>query len=504
MGVTQDSRRVEPGALFVAVQGGGTDGHQYIPEAIQRGAAAILGTQALSGLPVPYLRVSDSRRALAYLAAAFYRFPARQLTVLGVTGTDGKTTTANMIYHILRYAGLKAGLLSTVNAQIGGQVLDTGFHVTTPEAPEVQSYLAQMVAAGLTHVVLEATSHGLEQERVAACEFDLGVVTNITHEHLDYHGSYEAYRAAKSRLLTGLAETAPKPRGNFRVAVINRDDGSYPYLRQVLEPHEGRLRQVSYGLNPQAQVRAENVQQLPEGLRLEMIGPGYRTPIETHLLGEYNAANCLAAFAAAVEGLGLDVEAAQAGIAALEGIPGRMETIHMGQEFLAIVDFAHTPNALRKALQAARQLAGGRVIAVFGSAGLRDRAKRRMMAETSAELADMTVLTAEDPRSESLEGILAEMADGAEAKGGVEGKTFWRIKDRGEAIRFAVSRAQPGDVVLACGKGHEQSMCFGAVEYAWDDRIAMRAALADLLGITGPVAPVLPTSQIKKMDADKR
>jgi UDP-N-acetylmuramoyl-L-alanyl-D-glutamate--2,6-diaminopimelate ligase len=217
-------------------------------------------------------------------------------------------------------------------------------------------------------------------------------------------------------------------------------------------------------------------------------------PVETHLIGEYNVSNCLAAITATVEGLGLKPEDARGGIAALPGIPGRMELIELGQDFLAIVDFAHTPNALRRALEAARQLTHGRVICVFGSAGLRDRLKRRMMAETSAELADLTVLTAEDPRTESLDDILAEMAAGALARQGVEGRTFWRIPDRGAAIRFALGLAEPGDVVMACGKGHEQSMCFGETEYPWDDRIAMRAALSDLLGIPGPAMPRLPTS----------
>jgi UDP-N-acetylmuramoyl-L-alanyl-D-glutamate--2,6-diaminopimelate ligase len=195
-GICLDSRQISPGCIFVALEGGNTDGHRYIPEAIRSGAAAVVGTRPLQDLPVPYLQVEDSRRALADLSAAFYGFPARSLTVVGVTGTDGKTTTANLIYHILQAAGLRAGMISTVNALIGDQVLDTGFHVTTPEAPDVQRYLAQMVAAGLTHVVLEATSHGLEQQRVANCEFDLALVTNISHEHLDFHGTYAAYRAA--------------------------------------------------------------------------------------------------------------------------------------------------------------------------------------------------------------------------------------------------------------------------------------------------------------------
>ena len=492
-GIALDSRRVQAGNLFVALEGGVTDGHRYIPNAVQRGAAAVAGTQALEGLAVPYLRVRDGRRALAYLSAAFYGFPARQLTVIGVTGTDGKTTTATLIYHILKAAGLKAGMISTVSALIGVQAIDTGFHVTTPEAPDVQRYLAQMAAAGLTHVVLEATSHGLDQQRVAACDFDLAVVTNITHEHLDYHGSFAAYRGAKGRLFTALAETPPKPGGNPRLAVLNRDDDSFQFLTDLIQPYSPPIHQVSYGLSTEAMVRAEGIADHPSNLRFLASGPGYHIPIETQFLGDYNVSNCLAAIAATVTGLGLEPGAAQQGIAGMPGIPGRMETIDLGQEFLAIVDFAHTPNALRRALQAARSLTHGRVIAVFGSAGLRDRAKRRMMAETSAELADLTVLTAEDPRTEPLEAILAEMATGAQARGGVEGRSFWRVPDRGQAIRFALSLARPGDVVIACGKGHEQSMCFEETEYPWDDRVALRAALAELLGVEGPRMPVLPT-----------
>ncbi len=539
--IIADSRQVQPGALFVACTGGAADGHGYIPDAIAKGAAAVVGEQEtsevsedLGGLiPVPYIQVENSRQALAYLAAAFYGYPARKLTMIGVTGTDGKTTTTNLLYQILLTAGIKAGMISTVNAVIGDQALDTGFHVTTPDAPDVQRYLSMMLAAGLTHVVLETTSHGWAQYRVDACEFDIGVVTNITHEHLDYHGSYEAYRAAKARLFQSLAETQVKPQGNPRLAVLNRDDSSYEYLSAIIRSAIRHLQSaISYGLGEGADVRAESIEYDSFGLRFMVKSDKIRVAINSNLVGAFNVSNCLAALAAAVAGLGIDPETAARGIAAFPGIPGRMERIELGQPFTAIVDFAHTPNALRVALETVREMldisprrndpqrtgAGeregiltfakadktsrasllrgkkrGRIIAIFGSAGLRDREKRRMMAEVSAELADITVLTAEDPRTESLDDILEEMADGARSKGGVEAQTFWRVPDRGEAIRFGVQMAQPRDVVIACGKGHEQSMCFGVTEYPWDDRVAMRAALAELMGVEGPGMPFLPT-----------
>jgi UDP-N-acetylmuramoyl-L-alanyl-D-glutamate--2,6-diaminopimelate ligase len=488
VGLVSDSRLVQPGYLFVALVGGTTDGHSYISAALDRGAVAVVGTRPSQGLNVPYLRVDDSWMALPHLAAAFYGFPARGLTMIGVTGTDGKTTTTNLIYRILQAAGIKSGMISTISAVIGEQVLDTGFHVTTPDAPDVQRYLAQMVGRGITHVVLEVTSHGLSQYRADACEFDVAVVTNITHEHLDYHGSYEAYRSAKARLFTSLGSTLPKSQGNPRKAILNRDDSSFDYLSRV---SAGLA--LSYGFHSDADIRPIEIKHEVEGLSFVAIGKGHQIPIHCHLEGDFNISNCLAAISATVFSLDVTPEAAQAGIASLKLVPGRMERIDLGQNFISIVDFAHTPNALQNALQSVRQITHGKVIAVFGAAGLRDRQKRRMMAETSTELADLTILTAEDPRTELLDDILAEMATGASTKGGVEGQTFWRIPDRGEAISFAISLAQPGDVVIACGKGHEQSMCFGETEYAWDDRTAMRAAILEHLGVQGPPMPYLPT-----------
>ena len=494
-GIRIDSREVENGNLYLALQGTRVDGHDYIQDAVAAGAAVVLGTQPWEdylGLGVPYFQVGDSRAALASAAAAWYGYPARRLVVIGVTGTDGKTTTANLIFHILKAAGLKAGLISTVNAVIGDRVLDTGFHVTTPEAIDVQYYLSEMVKAGISHIVLEATSHGLAQKRVAACEFDLGVVTNITHEHLDYHGDYQSYLEAKAELFSLISGTCEKPIPVNKVGVLNRDDRSYPALHALLA--DLGLQEISYGLTSGVDFQADQVSSGPGGIGFKILREEEEQPIYTHLLGEYNVSNCLAAAAVCRAGLGVDWEVIQAGIRDLDGIPGRMESLDLGQDFLVIVDFAHTPNALKRALLSAREMTAGRVLAVFGSAGLRDKAKRRLMAEVSAELADCTILTAEDPRTEALADILAEMAEGAAAKGGVEGESFWRVEDRGEAIRKALEFARPGDVVLICGKGHEQSMCFGATEYPWDDRLAAKAALAEYLGQEGPEMPVLPTS----------
>ncbi len=487
-GISIDSRRVRPGDLFVARKGESVDGHDFIQDAIARGAVAVAGDREMEKLGVPYVRLENSRQALSWLAASFYGYPARKLRVIGVTGTDGKTTTCNLLYQILTAAGIKAGMISTVNAIIGEAVLDTGFHVTTPDAHDVQQYLARMLQAGLTHVVLETTSHGWAQYRVDACEFDIGVVTNITHEHLDEHGSYENYRAAKARLFQSLQQTRPKVHGNIRLSVLNKDDGSYGYLSAIA----GRP-QVSYGVDAEADVRASNIK-WNDGFIFEAFGPGFQVQVSSELTGEYNVSNCLAALSATVCGLGIRPEVAARGIAGLRGISGRWERIDLGQDFTAVVDFAHTPNALRVVIEAARKMNPRRVIVIFGSAGLRDREKRRLMAEVAAELADVSILTAEDPRTESLDSILAEMAAGARLKGGLENVTFWRVPDRGEAIRLGLRLAKTGDMVIACGKGHEQSMCFGTTEYPWDDRTAMRAALAELRGLEGPKMPVLPTS----------
>lgn len=501
-GITADSRKVGPGFIFVAFTGDNSDGHQFIENAIKNGAMLIVGEKDLLDLAVPYIKVPNARKMLAHLAAAFYDHPGRKLVMIGVTGTDGKTTTTNLIHSILRTAGLKAGLISTVNAIIGNNVLDTGFHVTTPDSPEVQYYLSKMVEAGLTHAILETTSHGWAQYRVDACEFDIGIVTNITHEHLDYHKNYENYLAAKSRLFTSLNETKNKEVGNRRLAVLNLDDGSYKALNNLT-----KVQQISYGFAEEAEIKASNFEPTVNGISFTVSYKDQSTKFLVPLYGEYNVSNCLAALGATVIGLGIPMEVALVALRRFEGIPGRMERIDLGQDFLSFVDFAHTPNALKVTLETGRSLLErmdrinnrhGRLIVLFGSAGLRDKAKRRMMAETSAKYADITILTAEDPRTESLDGILEEMRLGAVANGAKIGENLFIVPDRPESHRVAINMAKKGDIIFACGKGHEQSMCFGETEYLWDDRIAMKAALSEFLGLKGPEMPKLPTSNPNK------
>jgi UDP-N-acetylmuramoyl-L-alanyl-D-glutamate--2,6-diaminopimelate ligase len=470
--LTADSRQVIPGSLFVAYRGVAVDAHDFVPQALANGAAAVVAERWLVDLGdrVPLIVVPNGREALAYLSAAWHGFPARKLTVVGVTGTDGKTTTCNLLHSILTAAGRRVGLVTTVNAVIGERVLDTGLHTTTPDAPDLQRYLAEMVEAGMETAVLEATSHGLEQHRVTACDFDVAIVTNVTHEHLDIHGSLEAYQQAKAMLFHHLGAGRRKP-GVSKVAILNADDDSYRYLRHI--PSD---RQVTYSIRGNADVVASVIRRSVEGTQLSIRSFEQHFELRTVLDGDYNISNILAAVSAALA-MGVSVEAIQQGVAEVKGIVGRMERLDEGQDFAAIVDFAHTPNALERALETARSLAGGRVIAVFGCAGERDREKRAWMGEISARLADVTVMTAEDPRRESLEAILDEMARGAERAGAIEGESYFRIPDRAEALQFAVDLAQPGDLVIACGKGHEQSMCFGTVEAPWSEHEALRAAL---------------------------
>jgi UDP-N-acetylmuramoyl-L-alanyl-D-glutamate--2,6-diaminopimelate ligase len=479
--IAENSRVAQRGTLFVAVKGSVHDGHKFIGDALGRGAVAVAGTrdERPEDLPesVPYVHVPDDRRAVALLSAAFFGYPSRKLQIVGVTGTDGKTTTATLIHSILLAAGRNAGLISTIRAEIAGRSYDTGFHVTTPEAFDVQHYLNDMVEAGTDVAVLETTSHALDQGRVLCVDYDVAVVTNVTHEHIDWHGSWENYMGAKAKLFEMLNTSYRKP-GTPKAAVLNADDKSYAWLRKI--PAD---MQYVYGLErgQQPDITADDLEYRAGGTQFTAQTPTADLPVRLHLLGKHNIYNAMAAIGAGLA-LGASGEAIQKGLEGVKEIKGRMEWIEEARPlgFDVVVDFAHTPNALEKTLELARQLVvprKGRVIAVFGSAGLRDRAKRGMMGHVAGRLADLTVVTAEDPRTERVEDISAEIAKALTEEGCVEGVDFWQVHDRAEAIDFAVGLAKPGDIVITCGKAHESSMCYGTEETPWDEFAAVRAAV---------------------------
>ncbi|MEW5717019.1 MAG: UDP-N-acetylmuramoyl-L-alanyl-D-glutamate--2,6-diaminopimelate ligase [Chloroflexota bacterium] len=496
--ITPDSRQVIPGALFVAIPGVNVDGARFIPDALQHGAIAIVAEQGVTAnvgvtanADYSLIAVPNARAALAYLCAAWHDFPSRKLRVIGVTGTDGKTTTCRLITSILESAGHKVGAITTVSATIGDQEIDTGLHTTTPDAPDVQRYLAQMVDAGAEYAVIEATSEGLAQRRLDAVEFDVAVVTNITHEHLYYHKTWENYRDAKAMLFRALAASYRKPR-TAKVAVLNADDntrGVFEFLRaietdeQIIYTIDDRRRTTDgsnlepsvIGHRSSVCIFARAIQHSPRGLRFTVVTPHGELEIESPLIGRYNASNILAAVGAAMARR-VPFDALREGIARVRGVIGRMQVLQ-SEPFAVIVDFAHTPNALQNALETARELAKNRVIVVFGCAGLRDAQKRALMGEIAGKLADKIVVTAEDPRTESLDAINAQIVEGLQKAGRLEISDYHIVSDRAEAIASAIQMARAGDIVIVCGKGHERSMCFGTTEIPWSDQEAVRAAL---------------------------
>ncbi len=347
-GITSDSRKVKNGMLFVALSGNTWDGHKFIPEAIQKGASVIVGSKPIADLNVPYIQVSDTRESLAAFSASFFRYPARELVMIGVTGTDGKTTTCNLIHSILSNAGYEAGIVSTVNAFIGGEQIDTGFHVTTPEAPELQQLLRMMVDQGLKYAVIETTSHSLAQKRVIPADFDIAVCTNITHEHLDYHQTFEAYRQAKASLFEGITNGSGSKKMAPAGAVINIDDAAFGFLSNHI-----RIPLTSYGFDKKADYRASAFRENSNGSNWVLTIPQQssyqdKIPVKTRFYGKYNVSNCLAAIAATNGILGIRIDQVINGINMLEPVSGRMERINLGQNFDAFVDFAHTPNALSR------------------------------------------------------------------------------------------------------------------------------------------------------------
>ncbi|GAB4564258.1 MAG: UDP-N-acetylmuramoyl-L-alanyl-D-glutamate--2,6-diaminopimelate ligase [Anaerolineae bacterium] len=471
--IRYDSRRVSSGDLFVAMRGAHVDGHAFIEDAIRRGAAAVVAEEPLEGLTVPWAQVPDTRPALAALSAAFYGYPGRRLRVIGVTGTDGKTTTCAMISHILEAAGLKTGLISTVTFKVAERVWDNDTRQSTPEAPEIQGMLADMVAAGCQAVVIESTSHGLALHRVDGCEYDVAVMTNVTHEHLDFHGTIEAYRLAKARLFEMLGASFDK--GFPKTGVVNLDD---PNASLFIERSPEQV--ITYAVeSPSALLRARDIVASPSSLLFTLDSPWGEIEVRLALVGAFNVNNALAAMGAAAA-VGVSPSVAAEALSSFRSVRGRMEVVDRGQPFSVIVDYAHTPDSFDKIMRTVQPLARGRMIAVFGSAGERDRQKRPLQGEIAARYCQLLVLTDEDPRLEDREAILREIADGAEKAGLRQGEGYVIIPDRAEAIRYAIRSARPGDVVLLLGKGHEGSIIYADGKIPWNERAAAERALAEL------------------------
>lgn len=474
--ICYDSRRVTPGAVFVAIPGLAADGNSFIPDAISSGARSVVVQmdpperwRRFVNEDVTFVAVPDARVALAEAAAGFFGHPARSMGMIGVTGTDGKTTTTHLIAHLLNENGLRAGYLSSVEFAAGGIVEMNASHMTTLEAPDVQRYLSKIREAGGHFAAVEASSIGLHLHRVDECEFDVGVFTNLSPDHLDYHGSMADYRDAKALLFRSLGRSVEK--GVAKTAVINADDSVATDMRAA-----AAVPVITYALRERADLMAREIGLDDFGMRFTARMFGEDVDGRVGLLGEYNVMNCLAATAVAVS-QGVEFAAAVRAIESFPGVPGRMELIDEGQPFRVVVDIASTEQSMRNVLGMLRAVTSGRLIVVFGAAGERDPARRRGIARAVAERADFAVVTNEDPRSEDPDAIVDEIVAALKRAG--FGRKFDRELDRRQAIELAFGRAHKGDTVLLAGKGTEQSIVIGNVHWPWDERRIARELLAE-------------------------
>jgi UDP-N-acetylmuramoyl-L-alanyl-D-glutamate--2,6-diaminopimelate ligase len=463
-GITYDSRRVAPGMLFVAIPGQQTDGHQFINNAIERGASAVICEQnGIISSRATKIKVADAREAMAHAAAVFYEHPSARLLTVGVTGTNGKTTVAFMIKQLLEKAGLQTGLIGTVRYKIGERIIPA--HRTTPEAVDLQQLLSQMTRAGCRACVMEVSSHALDQKRVAGVEFDVAIFTNLTQDHLDYHGTMEAYYHAKKKLFV---ENANKK----RTAVINIDD----HYGQRLERESTLEVRLTFGIDSPATVRAAEIELNKDFTRMNVETPQGDFSCKLPLIGRHNVYNALAAIGA---GLALKILPAtiQTALESLEPVPGRLEMVSAGQGFGLFVDYAHTDDALRNVLSTLRELTSGRLLLAFGCGGNRDPGKRPKMGKVAAELADFTLVTSDNPRRESPAAIAAQIEEGYRS---VRTDGYQIELDRRRAIEEIIRAAKPGDIVLIAGKGHETYQEFEDTVVPFDDRFYAQETLAAL------------------------
>ncbi len=451
--IQYDSRAVVHGSLFVAIKGEKADGNLFAKQAIEKGAVAVVTDEECLIQGAATIRVDNSREALARLSAAFYGEPARKLRLVGITGTNGKTTTSFLIESILREAGLNPGVIGTISYRYAGKVLPAPN--TTPESLDLQRLLRDMVDSGVKAVVMEVSSHALAQDRVAGCIFDVGVFTNLTQDHLDYHGTMDSYFAAKARLFTDFIDEG-------RAAVINMDD---PKGEELSKRSVGRV--IGYSKAGKGRgkesIYPKDIRFGVDGIKGTIATPSGDINIKSSLVGEFNLHNILAAVGAGL-GLGLPVDAIEKGIESLKNVPGRLERVDAGQAFTILVDYAHTPDALERVLSTLKGLTDKRIITVFGCGGDRDRGKRPIMGSIAVRYSDMVVVTSDNPRTEEPLRIIEDI------KAGMREGSYMTIPDRREAIKAAIENAKEGDVVLLAGKGHEDYQIIGKEKTHFDDR----------------------------------
>lgn len=465
-GIASDSREVKEGYLFVAYKGLKEDGHKFIPRAIEGGAVAVIGEENPEALKIPssvtYIQVRDSREVLALISSAWFDYPSKKLKIIGVTGTDGKTTTSTLIYELLKQAGKKVGLISTVAAYIGDKVYDTGFHVTSPDPYSMQKFLAKMVERDCKYAVIEVTSHAIDQKRIGGIKFWIAVLTNITPEHLDYHKTFLHYRETKAKLFK-----------NIDLAVLNFDDSSFDFIKRTSDAKKI----ISYSLNDHKADFFTSDIKIKQNQTIFCLGNEKEEPcLETTLLGNFNVANTLAAVSVA-RFMGISLKSLRETLKTFHLPEGRLEEVNKGQNFNVVIDFAHTPNALESVLRFLRSMSKGKLIAVFGSAGERDEEKRPLMGLAASKYADLIVLTEEDPRTEDVNKIINQIEKGV--RRGVE---VVRMANREEAINYAIGIAKKDDCVGIFGKGHEKTINRdGIKEILWSDRKVAEKAIGDLL-----------------------
>lgn len=480
-GIAYDSREALEGWLFVALPGHRADGHDFVPDALARGASAVVvgrDPREVPGLSeregVTVIAVRDPRRALADLAREFYDDPASKLTLVGVTGTNGKTTTTFLMRSIFKKAGYETGLVGTIQYMVGDEVLPS--KNTTPESLDLQRLFRSMVDRGVTHVAMEVSSHAIAMGRIVGSRFAAGIFTNLTQDHLDFHGTLENYAATKAKFFAGLS--GPGEDGRPAVAVVNADD---PYHRTMIAGTRARV--VKYGVDREADYSARDIEVGGKGTHYTLVTPEGEMPVRLGLAGRFNVYNSLGAIACAVS-LGIPLEAAVGAVEEMKAVSGRFELVDQGQDFTVVVDYAHTPDGLENVLRTARALSGERLITVFGCGGDRDRGKRPIMGEIASRYSDIVIVTSDNPRSEDPEAICREIEPGVLK--GMNSPEGYRIKDyrievdRREAIAMAISLARPGDIVVIAGKGHETYQIFRDRTIHFDDREVARECLSQL------------------------